>query len=165
MTLDTAFAWGNQLAVLGWCCLVVGLVASGLRARHTGAARLAAGSLFLGGRVLPVLLGVAYAGAIWRWFGEADGGFGSLSAVQSLFQTRGMVFAGWFHYLAFDLWVGRWQVDRMAAALAGERQSVSAWAWRLAGVPCLLATFVLGPVGLLMFVGLLLLHRLGQRRR
>ena len=156
--IDTAFAWASQAAALGWVCLLAGVVAQGLAVRRTGAVRWARAFLWVGGRVLPVLLSVGYAVAITRWFGTAEGGFGSLDAVARLFETRGMLLAGWVHYLAFDLWVGRWQVDRLARTLDAGGPARPAWGLRLAAMPCLLMTFLLGPVGLLMFLTLIGWH-------
>ena len=157
-TPDTAFAWASQAAALGWVCLLAGVVAQGLAVRRAGAARWAHGGLWVGGRLLPVLLCAGYALALARWSGTAEGGFGSLHDVARLFETRGMLLAGWVHYLAFDLWIGRWQVDRLAQALDTGGAARPAWGLRLAAMPCLLMTFLLGPVGLLMFLLLIGLH-------
>jgi hypothetical protein len=156
--LDTGFAWASQVAVLGWVCLLAGLVAQGLAVQRAGAVRWASGFLWVGGRLLPVLLCAGYALALARWFGTAEGGFGSLDEVARLFETRGMLLAGWVHYLAFDLWVGRWQVDHLAGKLGAAGAARPAWGLRLATIPCLLMTFLLGPVGLLMFLLLVGLH-------
>lgn len=158
ITLDTAFAGASQLALLGWLCLVGGLLAQGLAVRRAAVLRWARGALWVGGRLLPVVLCAGYALAVARWFGSAEGGFGSLDAVAQLFGTRGMLLAGWVHYLAFDLWVGRWQVDRLAQVLDTRPAAGPAWGLRLAAVPCLLMTFLLGPVGLLMFLSLVALQ-------
>jgi hypothetical protein len=158
MTADTWFTWANQLAVPGWACLILGLIASGLADKSAWVSRFARGSLFIGGRLLPSLLALAYTLALWRWFGTAQGDFGTLREVELLFENRHMVLAGWLHFLAFDLWVGRWQVDRMNGALSGCSAHSQAWVWRCAVVPCLLATFMFGPVGLLGFLALLAMH-------
>jgi hypothetical protein len=168
MTADTWFGWANQLAAPGWVCLTVGLLASGFAGGRPAVARLARGSLWIGGRFLPVLLSLGYAATIWHSFGAAQGSFNSLREVERLFETREMVLAGWLHFLAFDLWVGRWQVDRMQAALRGSISSGQAWAWRLSVAPCLLGTFLFGPIGLLAFVALVALwkpvRRLEERK-
>lgn len=156
--LDTGFAWASQGAVLGWVCLLAGLLAQGLAVQRAGAERWARSCLWVGGRLLPVLLCAGYALALARWFGTAEGGFGSLDEVARLFETRGMLLAGWVHYLAFDLWVGRWQVDRLGLALEARGAQQAAWPLRLAVMPCLLMTFLFGPVGLLMFLSLIGLH-------
>jgi hypothetical protein len=49
--------------------------------------------------------------------------------------------AGWIHYLAFDLFVGTW--------IASEADRLG---WnRVVQAPILIATFMFGPIGLLLF--------------
>ena len=52
--------------------------------------------------------------------------------------------AGWVHYLAFDLFIGAWETRDAAA-----RGVPHAWV-----VPCLLMTFLLGPIGLLAYLAI-----------
>ena len=94
------------------------------------------------GLLIPALLAVAYAGLIGAYFAAAEGGFSSLEAVRSLFDSDALLLAGWLHYLAFDLLVGAWQV-RTARAEGIPHLLV---------VPCLVLTFMLGPVGFLLFL-------------
>ncbi len=59
-----------------------------------------------------------------------------------LFTDRWLVLAGWVHYLAFDLFIGSWQVrdarrNRVPFVLV---------------VPCLVLTFLFGPIGLLLYL-------------
>ena len=56
-----------------------------------------------------------------------------------------MLLAGWIHYLAFDLLIGRWQVDQSLAA--PNKRSL-----RWLTLPSLIATFMFGPAGLLLFL-------------
>jgi hypothetical protein len=49
--------------------------------------------------------------------------------------------AGWVHYLAFDLFIGSWQV----------RDAQKHRVPHLAVVPGLILTFLFGPVGLLLY--------------
>ena len=69
------------------------------------------------------------------------GGFGSLAAVAKLFSVEQLLLAGWIHYLAFDLFVGAWEVRD------AQRQGIH----HLLVVPCLLATFMVGPGGLALY--------------
>ncbi len=92
--------------------------------------------------VIPGLLSVAYAGLILAFWSGAAGGFDSLDNVALLFQSRELLLAGWLHYLAFDLFVGAWEV-RTARA---ERMPF------FLVVPCLALTFLFGPVGFLLFL-------------
>jgi len=87
------------------------------------------------------LLAVAYVSLIGVWWSQAHGGFNSLDDVAMLFQTRGALLAGWLHYLAFDLFVGRYIVSQAHA------EQLSHWSI----VPSLVLTFLFGPIGLLTF--------------
>ncbi len=130
MTPSEAFSVANPTALLGWLLLIAGLFASG-RARSV--------LLLAGGRALPLLLCLAYAATlVWSWGSAPGGGFASLEQVVTLFRSPGMLLAGWIHFLAFDLFVGRWIVDDAL----GRRLP------RLAVLPSLVLTFLFGPIGL-----------------
>jgi len=101
--------------------------------------------------VVPVLMAMLYSWALATAPSNPDGGFGSLAQVKALFTQDRAVLAGWVHYLAFDLFVGCWEV--MDAQQRGVRY--------LLVVPCLLLTFMFGPVGLLLY---LTLRLVGTRR-
>lgn len=105
------------------------------------------------GAVVPALLGLAYLWLIVRGFGETPaGGFGSIVEVRELFASDAALTAGWLHYLAFDLVVGTLIV----------RQGTAAAVHPLLLLPCLTLTFMLGPVGYLLFLAL---RRLPGRAR
>ena len=94
-------------------------------------------------KIIPLLLSVLY--AIYIVFAMQIGGgmdFGSLSSVMALFTEENAVLAGWVHYLAFDLLVGMWMID----------QNKKLGIHPLLMAPCLFATFMLGPVGFLLFM-------------
>ncbi len=129
---DFVFSTGNFLALLGW----VALVASPPSRPWSAAV------WRVTGRVIPLLLAMAYVALLVAHWGP--GGFGSLAEVRQLFDRPGLLAAGWLHYLAFDLFVGTWIARR-----AGELGIA-----HLLVVPCLLLTFMFGPVGLLAFWGL-----------
>ena len=61
--------------------------------------------------------------------------------VAHLFQTPHLLLAGWIHYLAFDLFIGAWEV-RDARRLGITHILV---------IPCLALTFLFGPAGLLLY--------------
>ena len=65
-----------------------------------------------------------------------------MEEVSQLFNNDALLLAGWVHYLAFDLWVGSWE--------AGD--AVKNGIHRLIMVPCLLLTFMFGPIGLLLYI-------------
>ena len=93
-------------------------------------------------RVVPLLLSLVYATYIGLSMqGGTNFDFGSLESVMNLFTKKDAVLAGWVHYLAFDLLVGMWMIQKNRTL--GIHQ--------LLMVPCLLGTFMFGPVGFLLF--------------
>jgi hypothetical protein len=128
MSAEQLFSLTNFLALLGWLLLV-----------FAGRARWAA-SLVLG-VVLPLLLAVVYTGLLVSHWGESGGNFQTLAGVSTLFENHWLLLAGWVHYLAFDLFIGAWEV-RDSKALG-----ISHWIV----LPCLALTFLFGPAGLLLY--------------
>lgn len=128
MTADKVFSIANDVALLGWLILIF-------------AGRMRWAAALVTGAVLPLLLAVVYSYLIAAHFGETQGGFGTLSGVAALFSNPWLLLAGWVHYLAFDLFIGSWQV----------RDSKQHGIPHLLTVPCLILTFFLGPAGLLLY--------------
>ena len=84
---------------------------------------------------IPILLGVAYIYAFASGGPTPEGGgFGSLEQVMVLFASPHAALAGWIHYLAFDLFIGAWEVRD------SQRNGVSHWLV----IPCLILTFLGG---------------------
>ena len=104
---------------------------------------------------VPVLLGIGYLALIAMFWGERKGGFDSLASVRALFEHDGLLLAGWLHYLAFDLFIGAWIVER--ARRVGLHH-----AWTL---PCLPLTFLFGPIGLVLYLAIESLWRLRKPSR
>ncbi len=89
------------------------------------------------------LLCIIYIYTLSKSFGQDDfKSFGSLPGVMQLFTNEGAVLAGWVHYLAFDLMVGLFILND-----AG-KNNISHWLI----IPCLFFTFMLGPVGLFLYL-------------
>ncbi|MBC2835712.1 ABA4-like family protein [Paragemmobacter straminiformis] len=128
MTPDSLFALSGPLALLGWIALLAAPLAP--RIADTVA-----------GLVVPLVFAVAYAGLVLAFWAGTAGGFGSLAEVAALFSDPWLLLAGWLHYLAFDLFVGAWEVRRARA------EGIPHWQV----VPCLLLTFLFGPAGFLCF--------------
>lgn len=123
--IATLFSICNSLALAGWAALV-------LLPRWRWTARVTVGIALALSVVYLVLAVVAF-----PW----EGGFGSIEEVATLFRDDRLLLAGWVHYLAFDLLLGTLESRR--AREAGMPH------WML--VPCLLLTFLVGPIGLLLF--------------
>ena len=91
---------------------------------------------------IPALLAVAYVYCLYQATPLPEGsGFGSLQQVLLLFQSPFAATAGWIHYLAFDLFIGAWEVRD-----AHRRGIQHLWI-----VPCLFFTLLAGPLGLLLY--------------
>jgi hypothetical protein len=131
MPLETIFSACGMVAMLGWLLLIF------LPGWKWTARFIAAG-------LLPLALAVVYLILVATHFGQSDGGFGSLAEVSQLFQNPHNLLAGWIHYLAFDLFIGAWEV----------RDARKVGLHHLLVVPCLVLTFLLGPIGLLLYFGL-----------
>lgn len=134
------FSAANLLAMIAWAALI-------LLPRWPA---LLAGLLYAGIGVLcfvyaasmiSVMGGFVSPGTV---VGDAAGGvdFTSIEGVRAIFSSDSGVVIGWTHYLAFDLFVGLW-IARDADA-KGIHRFVQA--------PILLFTFMLGPIGLLIWL-------------
>ena len=133
LTPDSLFAVANPLALAGWALLILAPRWRGTRA------------VVLSG-ALPLLLATSYAALIGYQtvaHPTPGGGFGSLAQVAALFREPWALLAGWVHYLCFDMWVGAWETRD------AQRRGMPHWVL----IPCLVATFMLGPLGLLLYSG------------
>jgi hypothetical protein len=91
---------------------------------------------------MPALLAIVYAVLIAVSLPGSDGGFSSLAGVRALFNDPHALLAGWTHYLAFDLFIGGWEV----------RDAQERGVPHLLVVPALALTFLVGPAGLLLYL-------------
>ncbi|MGD9723524.1 MAG: ABA4-like family protein [Pirellulales bacterium] len=132
MDFERAFSLVGMLAGLGWLLLIL---LPWWRWTTT----------LITSVVIPGLLAFVYLVLFCLYFASDPNGFAafnSLAGVKSLFQNDGLLLAGWIHYLCFDLFIGSWEVRD------SQRLGIS----HLIVVPCLLFTFMLGPVGLLGYL-------------
>ena len=131
ITPEQLFSVSNMLALAGWGVLIL-------------APRWRWGASLVSGAVIPSLLAITYVVIVATQLPGASGGFGSLRDVATLFANPWVLLAGWVHYLAFDLFIGSWQVrDAQARGVP-----------HLLVIPCLVLTFLLGPAGLLVYFGI-----------
>ena len=133
MSNETAFSLANALVFPQWLLMIIAprwLVTQWLTRKL----------------VVPALLAVLYAYYLFTSTGGSLNfmSFASLKGVMTLFQQGGerVMLAGWIHYLAFDLVAGCW-------ILRDAKRYSIAHAWL---IPCLLFCFMLGPIGLLLYV-------------
>ncbi|HEX6161835.1 MAG TPA: ABA4-like family protein [Vicinamibacterales bacterium] len=127
MTLEQYFSLASVLAFVGWLILIL------LPKRPL--------PVLVAGVFLPLLLSLMYLYFIFFNMSGAEGGFGSLADVTKLFAKPELLLAGWIHYLAFDLFIGAWEIRD------SQRHQIP----HLVMIPCLVMTFMLGPIGLLFY--------------
>lgn len=130
MTPESVFSLASTMAMVSWLLLIVAPRASWAR--------------LVTGRIVPIAFAVLYAALIVPRFAGSDGGFDTLAAVQRLFADPWLLLAGWVHYLAFDLLTGVWEARDAA------KRGIPHWMV----IPCLLLTFMFGPIGWLLYLGL-----------
>jgi hypothetical protein len=128
MNLEQIYSLCSIIAMAGWLALLAAPLA---RERLIWAARIAA-----------LLLCAAYLVQFFTITEPTNGGnFSTLAGVTILFGKAGNVMLGWTHYLAFDLFIGSWEIED-----AGKR-GIPHWLM----IPVLVLTFMLGPIGLLTY--------------
>lgn len=129
MSYDLVFTLVNGLALAAWIFLAL-FPYSPLTSK-----------LILG--IAVALLCVTYAVLVYRLLQPTDFlKFGTLDGIAALLSQPGAALAGWIHYLAFDLMTG------LFIANNASKHGI-AYGWLL---PCLLLTFMLGPIGLLLYL-------------
>ena len=130
MSPNQIFSIANVVAMCGWLLLIA---LPGRKWAHH----------LVAGVAIPVAFAALYTVVIAIHFAGGEGGFSSLPDVARLFSNPWLLLAGWVHYLAFDLLVGAWE-----ARDARERGIT-----HLLVVPCLIMTFLFGPAGWLVYLG------------
>jgi hypothetical protein len=128
MSAETLFSLASSTAMAGWLLLIFaprwGALIAFIRFTLIGA------------------LSLTYAVLVFVYFFRVEGGgFGSIAEVRALFMSDPVLVAGWVHYLAFDLFIGTW------IAVEADKRGYN----RLLQAPMLVATFMFGPLGLLLF--------------
>jgi len=130
MLPDSVFQTCSTIAMVGWIVL---LIISPFWSSF---------DKFLIGIII-TLFAIVYAWLIFQVFTPGDfEKFSSLNGVMDLFTDKTAVTAGWVHYLAFDLLTGIW-IKKNA-----QKYNIH----HLILIPCLLLTFMLGPIGFLLYL-------------
>jgi Domain of unknown function (DUF4281) len=129
MTPDTVFQLCNLIAMIGWVILIA------LPMWHSS-------DKFITGIIVTLFAGI-YTYYIATNLSAIDmKSFGSLKGVTALFSNPLAVLIGWVHYLAFDLMVGLWIKKNSL------KHGINHWLI----IPCLLLTFMFGPIGFLVYL-------------
>ena len=132
MTPSDVFSVANSMAFLMWLLMIV-------------LPKWKATRFLVDLKLIPLLLSVLY---LFYLISSIMTGptmdFGSLKAVMALFTSESAVLAGWLHYLAFDMLVGMWMLEQ------NKKLNIQIAIM----IPVLAATFIMGPVGFILFMGI-----------
>jgi len=92
---------------------------------------------------VPLVISIAYLYFLGAAGGLGEADFSTLEGITGLFKkaTPASAAAGWMHYLAFDFWMGCWIVEHRI------KRGIPQWVV----VPSLVGTFLLGPIGVLIY--------------
>lgn len=135
MTVETLFSAVNLSVMPAWALLIFAPNWRGTTAIvHSMFYPLLLGGVYIAGLIGTIFLGMGAEGA----------GFTTIEAVRQIFASDMGVVVGWAHFLVFDLFVGAWE------ARDARRRGFSHWLL----IPCLLLTFMFGPVGLVAYLAL-----------
>jgi len=126
---ETLFSIVGIISFIGWGALLI--------------SPLQREKMVLFARVITIVLALFYVGKTLSLLGtQPEINFGTLEGVSNGFGHLGHLLAGWIHFLAFDLFIGAWEVER------AQKIGIP----HILLIPCLLLTFMFGPVGLLLFI-------------
>lgn len=130
MTPTEVFSIANLLAMPMWALMIFLPKWKGTR-------------FLIDHKLIPIILSILYFVYIFISMKEGNGmDFSSLESVMDLFTAEHAVLAGWVHYLAFDLLVGMWILEE------NKKSNIH----HVMIIPCLLGSFMLGPIGFLLFM-------------
>ena len=136
MPVDLIFNFCQALALIGWLILISAPAGFAI---HIGAAR-----------GIAIVLAIAYLAQLLTNTVPVEGGsFTTIGGITALFSQPPNVMLGWTHYLAFDLFIGSWITEDAV------HEEFTHWAV----IPILIATLVIGPVGLLIWFAVRAAHR------
>jgi hypothetical protein len=136
MNQETIFSIANMLVLPQWLLMVF-------------APNLGVTQWLIRSFLIPLILAVLYAFYIFSGMSNLDfSAFSTLHGVMNLFTVKEAVLAGWIHYLCFDLITGSWILSD------SQKHGVR----HLLVIPCLFFCFMLGPIGILIY---LIIRKLG----
>jgi hypothetical protein len=136
MTPDSIFQLSNTIALLGWLILVI---ASPFWVSFD--------KLLIG--IVVTLFAITYFWLLAQNFKFSDmEKFSTLDGVMELFTSKIAVTTAWLHFLAFDLMAGIW-IKKNAV-----QHGIKHWIL----LPCFFFTFMIGPVGVLLYLLIRFVH-------
>jgi Domain of unknown function (DUF4281) len=135
MDLERIFSICSLVAMLGWLALLL--------------APLTRSELVFAARIFSLILCAIYFTQLFTITQPVEGAsFSTLAGVSALFSQPGNVMLGWTHYLAFDLFIGAWEIED------SNRLGIPHWAM----IVPLALTFLFGPIGLFTYFVIRTIH-------
>jgi hypothetical protein len=130
MTISQIYDLFNILALLAWVPLFL-------------PPKFAFRNWFLEQKIATILLSLSYLifFAIFMFLDKNPPLDFSFEGIKQLFANEKGLLVAWIHYLAFDMMVGIYECEQAL------KRKIPHWLL----IPCLLFTFMLGPIGWLMF--------------
>jgi hypothetical protein len=130
MNADAIFKICNTIALLSWVFLIVATPFF----KYTQTILVSC---------VVILFCIVYAWLLFKSFSPGDvEKFSTADGLMSLFTNKTAVVAGWVHYLAFDLMTGIW------ITYNAKKHRINHWVT----TPALFFTFMMGRVGLLLYL-------------
>ncbi len=130
MNLETVFSIVNALVLPQWLLMIF-------------APNWSCTQKLVNSYLIPIALAGVYAYYVLSGMGDMDfRAFSTLAGVKQLFTIEQGVLAGWIHYLCFDLFTGSWVL----------KDSLERGSNRIVVGVCLFFCFMLGPIGLLLYL-------------
>lgn len=142
MSPDQVFSIVNLTALLAWIYLI-------------GVARWTPRVFDVMRNAIPIVFALVYLTCLFLGEPNEEAGYQSLTQVTAIFTQPWVIVGAWIHYLAFDFFVGCWILAKSKAEGIGQGWIV---------IP-MIFTFMLGPVGLLLFLILLGFRKWTASRR
>lgn len=128
MNLELVFSVSGVLSMAGWLLLLAFPLIPEWSNR-------------IAGLIIPLVLSAGYIALVVLFSSGAEGGYGSLADVSTLFSRPEALLAAWVHFLAFDLLIGNWMCKTARA------ENIKYYLV----LPCLPLTFLFGPAGFVLF--------------
>lgn len=128
MNLELVFSVSGVLSMAGWLLLLAFPLIPEWSNR-------------IAGLIIPLVLSAGYIALVVLFSSGAEGGYGSLADVSTLFSRPEALLAAWVHFLAFDLLIGNWMCKTARA------ENIKYYLV----LPCLPLTFLFGPAGFILF--------------
>lgn len=129
MSIDLVFKLANFIALFQWVLMAISIFYNNSLIQN-----------LISKFYIPIFLSSLYFFYIILNISKSKGSFQNLDGVALLFKNKGILLAGWIHYLAFDLFVGIWVL----------KDSISTGMNQVLILISLFFTLMFGPIGFIL---------------